>query len=201
MSKLKPIIKTMILTLVCAAFILTGCVKKGYTEYKETGFSNIVLTEKSLEFENQADFTEFKDELKDFKSFNDEFFPIWSDHINRTSYILEDFNTSTILEEKIRYSEILERKYLDFKVNLEYIKTPAIAAKAYELALEGVSCRALFFKKFNEYAPVKELDKIESTAYIAETSFWEEIDNVYVYFDKEMEKLEVVGKSQYVAFE
>lgn len=48
---------------------------------------------------------------------------------------------------------------------------------------------------------MSKLKPIESTAYIAETSFWEEIDNVYVYFDKEMEKLEVVGKSQYVAFE
>ncbi len=53
------------------------------------------------------------------------------DHINKTSAMLEDFNSSTVFEEKIKKSEILEQDYLEFKVRLENIKPPSIAAGAY----------------------------------------------------------------------
>jgi len=186
---MKPTVKSLILILIFVSVVLMGCSTKEYSQNKEMGFDEDIIEEISLESESQTTLTGFKDELEDFKSFSEEFFPIWMDHINSTSSILDDFNSSTILEEKASYSEILEPSYLEFKVNLENLKPPPIALKAYNLAVESVSYRVLFFKKFNENAPAKELGEIENKAYLAEASFWEEIDNIYGYFDREMERL------------
>jgi hypothetical protein len=197
---MKPAIKILILLLVFVLAILMGCVQKDYNAVAESGFNQDILTESSLIIEKQATFTEFKDELKDFKSFSDELFPIWLDHINKTSSTLEDFNSSTVFEEKIKKSVILEQKYTEFKANLENIEPPYIAAEAYSLAVEAISSRILFFKKFNENAPIKELDEIEGQAYLAETGFWVEIDQIYKYFDEEIGRVGTMGDNKYIAF-
>ncbi len=197
---MKPFIKVLILILVCVFVFLMGCAKKDYSQYKEPGFNQDIIKVKSLNVEQQATFTEFKDELGQFKSFNDEFFPIWSEHINKTSSMLDDFNSSTVLEEKFICSDALEKRYSELLSQLENIKAPAIAKKAYELALEAVSYRALFFKKFNQNAPVDELSKLEGKAYIAEAGFWDEIDNLYRYFDEEMARLHTSDDDKYIVF-
>jgi hypothetical protein len=185
---MKLTVKALILMLIFVSVIIMGCGTKEYSQYKEVGFDKDTLKEISLESESHTTLTGFKDELEDFKSFSDKFFPIWLDHINSTSSILDDFNSSSIYEEKIRCSGVLEQRYLEFKVNLENLEPPPIALKAYSLAVEAVSYRALFFKMFNENAPVNKLSEIENEAYLAEASFWEEIDNIYSYFDQEMER-------------
>ena len=197
---MKPIVKALILILIFVSVVLMGCSTKEYSQNKEPGFDEDTLKEISLESESQTTLAGFKDELEDFKSFSDEFFPIWLDHINSTSSILDDFNSSTIYEEKASCSEVLEKSYLEFKVNLENLEPPPIALKAYNLAVESVSYRALFFKMFNENAPAKELSEIENKAYLSEASFWEEIDNIYGYFDQEMERLKNEDGSTYTAF-
>ena len=186
---MKPKAKALILILIFVSAVLMGCSTKEYSENKKPGFNEDALKEISLKTEGEITLTGFKDELEDFKSFSNEFFPIWLDHIESTSYLLDDFNNNTILEEKIRCSLILEQRYLEFNSNLENIEPPDIALRAYNLAVESVSYRALFFEMFNENAPAKELSEIENKAYFAEASFWEEIDNVYGYFDQEMERL------------
>ena len=184
---MKPIVKALILILICISVTLMGCGIKEYSENKELGFDKDIIKEIDLKSNT---ITGFKDELEDFKSFRGKFFPIWLDHINSTSSMLEDFNNSSIFEEKAMYSLQLEQSYIEFKVNLETLEPPAVALKAYNLVIEAVSYRVLFFKKFNENAPAKELREIENKAYLTEASFWEEIDNVYIYFEKEMERLE-----------
>jgi hypothetical protein len=196
---MKTIITIIIFLLIFVSVILIGCVKTDYSEYKEPGFNNAILKEVNSEIVEKTTITEFKDELGQFKSFSDEFFPIWADHIDRTSSILDDFNASTIFEEKAEYSKILEQRYTEFEINLENIKPPAIAEKAYSIAVEAVSYRVLFFKKFNENTPVKELNEIEGKAYIAEAGFWDEIDKIYNYFDQEMAKLNIGDDYQFVA--
>ena len=196
---MKTILKILFFLLVCVSVIIMGCVKKDYIVISEPGFNQDILTEKSLNIEKQTTFTEFKDELEDFKSFSDELFPIWTDNINRTSSILDDFNGSTIFEEKIKCSRILEQKYLEFKGDLENIKPPSIALQANNLAIEAVSYRILFFKKFNENAPVEELNEIENQAYLAETIFWEEIDKIYKYFDEEIVRLDIGDDYKFIA--
>ena len=197
---MKPIIKILILLLVFVSLILSGCVQKDYITTAEPGFNRHALQEKSSSIEKQPTFTEFKSELQDYKSFSDELFPVWQDHINRTSSMLEDFNSSTVLEEKIKKSVILEQKYTEFRVNLENIEPPSIAEGAYSLAVDAVSYRILFFKKFNENAPIKALDEIEGLAYLAETDFWVEIDKIYTYFDEEIGRVGTVDDSKYLAF-
>jgi hypothetical protein len=197
---MKLIIIMLILLLVCVSFILMGCFQKDYNAAAEPGFNLHILQENSLKPKNQPTFIEFKDELQEYKSFSDELFPVWLNHINSTSSMLEDFNSSTVFEEKIKKSKILEQKYTEFKVNLENIKPPSIAEGAYNMAVESVSCRILFFKKFNENAPIKELDEIEGQAYLAETDFWVEIDKIYAYFDKEIGRVGTVADSKYLAF-
>src|SRR5665647_1202135 len=183
---MKLIIIMLILLLVCVSFILMGCVQKDYNAAAEQDFNQHILQEKSLSIEKQSTFIEFKDELQDYKSFSDDLFPAWLDHINRTSSMLKDFNSTTVFEEKIKKSEILEQKYTEFKVSLENIEPPSIAEGAYNMAVEAVSYRILFFKKFNENAPIKELDEIEGQSYLAESDFWVEIDKIYTYFDEEI---------------
>lgn len=186
---MKLTVKALILILICILVFLMGCGTKEYSQYKEPGFDEGTLKEISLKTRRETTLTGFKDELEDFKSFSDEFFPIWLDHINSTSSILDDFNSSTIYEEKIECSLILEQRYSEFKNNLENIEPPSIASKAYNLAVEAVSYRVLFFKMFNENASVNKLSEIENKAYLTEAGFWEEIDNIYSYFDQEMERL------------
>jgi hypothetical protein len=195
---MKTIITIIIFLLICASVILIGCVKKDYSEYKKPGFNQAIIKVKSLNINEKTTFIEFKDELVEFKSFNDEFFPIWADHIDRISSILDDFNASTIFEEKAECSKILEQRYMEFEVNLENIKPPAIAEKAYNIAVEAVSYRVLFFKKFNENAPVKELNELEGKAYIAEAGFWDEIDRIYDYFDEEITRLNIGDDYKFV---
>ena len=196
---MKPKAKALILILIFVSAVLMGCSTKENSENKEPGFNEDTLKEISLKSDSQTTLTGFKDELEDFKSFSDEFFPIWSDHIESTSSLLDDFNNNTILEEKARYSEVLEQRYLEFKGNLENIEPPDIALKAHNLAIESVSYRARFFKMFNENASTKELSEIENKAYLAEASFWEEIDNIYGYFDQEMEIIKIEDGSMYTA--
>ena len=93
---MKSTVKGLILILIFVSAILMGCSTKEYSENKTTGFDEGTLKEISLESESQTTLTGFKDELEDFKSFSEEFFPIWMDHINSTSSILDDFNSSTI---------------------------------------------------------------------------------------------------------
>jgi len=197
---MKPFIKVLILVFVCILVLLMGCSKKDYSQYKEPGFNQDIIKVKSLNVEQQTTFTEFKDEMEEFKSFSDEFFPIWSEHINKTSSTLDDFNSSTILEEKFICSDALEKRYSEFLSQLENIKAPAITKKAYELALESVSYRILFFKKFNQNAPVNELSKLEGMAYIAEAGFWDEINNLYRYFDEGMARLHTSDDDKYIVF-
>jgi hypothetical protein len=204
MENMKLTITMLILLLICVSFVLMGCVQEDYSAAAEPGFNQLILQEKNSSIEKQPTFIEFKDEMQEYKSFSDELFPVWLDHINKTSRMLEDFNSSTVLEEKIKKSVILEQKYAEFKVNLESIEPPSIAEGAYSLAVESVSYRILFFKKFNENAPIKELDEIEGQAYLAETDFWVEIDKIYTYFDEEIGKVGTVvgtmGDSKYMAF-
>jgi len=198
---LSDIISTLlILLLVFVLFMLMGCVQKDYNAATEAGFNQQILQEKSLSIEKQLTFIDFKGELQDYKSFSDELFPVWLDHINRTSSILEDFNRSTVLEEKIKKSAVLEQKYTEFKAKLENIEPPSIAKEAYSMAVESVSYRILFFKEFNENAPIKELDEIEGQAYLAETDFWVEIDKIYAYFDEEIGRVGTFKDSKYLAF-
>ncbi len=188
-KNMKLTAKAIILMLICVLVFLMGCETKQYSQYEEPGFNEDTLKEMSLKTGEETTFTGLKDELEDFKSFSDEFFPIWLNHINSTSSILDDFNSSTIYEEKIRCAEVLEQKHLEFKNNLENIEPPPIALKAYNLAVEAVSYRALFFKMFYENASADKLSEIENNAYLAEASFWEEMDNIYGYFDQEIERL------------
>jgi hypothetical protein len=196
---MKLTVKALILVFIFVLVFLMGCATKEYSQYKEPGFDEDTLKEISLKTGGETTLAGFKDELEDFKSFSDEFFPVWLDHINSTSSILDDFNDSTLLEEKIECSLILEQRYLEFKNNLENIDPPPIALKAYSLAVEAVSYRALFFKMFNENASASKLGEIENKAYLTEASFWEEIDNVYGYFDQEMERLKNEDGSMYNA--
>ena len=195
---MKALIKALILTLVCLFVFLIGCVKEDYIKYKEPGFSNDILKEISLDVEKQTTAAELKDELGQFKSFSDELFTIWSEHISRTSSMLDDFNSSAILEKKLVYSDSLEQKYSEFKVNLEIIEPPEIAKEAYDLAFEAVSFRVLFFKKYNENAPVRELNELEGKAYIAEAGFWDEIERIYKYFDEELAGLDAENDNKYI---
>lgn len=197
---MKLMIIMLILLLVCVSFILMGCTQKDYNATEVPDFNQQTLQEKSPSIVKQPTFIEFKNELQEYKSFNDELFPLWLDHINKTSSMLEDFNSSTVFEEKIKKSEILEQKYTEFKVSLENIEPPPIAEGAYSLAVEAVSYRILFFKKFNENAPIKELDEIEGQSYLAESDFWVEIDKIYTYFDEEIGRVGTVGDSKYLAF-
>jgi hypothetical protein len=195
---MKALIKALILTLVCIFIFFTGCGNEDYIKYKEPGFNNDILKEISLDVEKQTTATELKDELGQFKSFSDELFTIWSEHISKTSSMLDDFNSSTILEEKLICSDVLEQRYSEFKVNLESIEPPEIAKDAYGLAFEAVSHRVLFFKKYNENAPVRELNELEGKAYIAEAGFWDEIERIYKYFDDEMAGLDAEKDNKYI---
>lgn len=191
---MKTITIILILILVCVSVVILGCVKKDESTISESGFNQDILIEKniliekSLNIEKQTSFTELKVELEDFKSFSDEFFPIWLDHINMISSMLDDFNNCTVLEEKVKNSKILGQKYLEFKFRLENVKPPSIALQANKLAIEAVSYRILFFKKFNENAPIEELNLIENQAYLAEVSFWDEIDRIYEHFNEEINR-------------
>jgi len=112
---------------------------------------------------------------------------------------IDDFNNNRILKEKIINSMLLEQNYQEFKLSLENIKPPLTALKANRAAIESVSYNVLFFKKFNENAPIEELNLIENQAYLAEVSFWDEIDRIYEHFDKEINMQDIGHDFKYSA--
>jgi hypothetical protein len=197
-KNIKTIIITLILILICFSIIFTGCVKKDERSIPLPGFKQNVLLGKSQMIDGQTTFTKFKDELQSFKSFGDKFFPVWVENMSIISVMLGDFNNCTILEKKYKNSEILEKKYLEFKIRLESIKSPPITFNAKKIALEAVSYRILFFKKFTENAPINELNEIENKAYLSEISFWEEIDRIYKYFDDEYISCGIENNYKYI---
>lgn len=195
---MKAIIIALILILVCVSVVLVGCSKKDGSTISLPSFKQDVVKEKSLNIGGQTSFTRFKVELEDFKSFSDEFFPIWTEHMSIISVMLDDFNNCTILEEKFKNSEILEKKYLEFKFRLENVKPPPIALQAKKIGIEAVSYRILFFKKFNENASIDELNEIENEAYLTEISFWDEVDRIYKYFDEEYISFDIEDDYKYI---
>jgi len=200
-KNMKIITIILILILVCVSIILMGCVKNDENIILKPGSNQDTHTEKSQNIKNQTTFTKLKGELEDFSSFSNEFFPIWTDNKNIISSMLDDFNNCNILKEKVKISMELEQKYLKFKFRLESIKPPSIALQANKLAIETVSYRMLFFKKFNENTSIDELNEIENQAYLTEISFWDEIDRIYKHFDEEIVRLGVVDDYKYIVFQ
>lgn len=195
---MKTITIALILILVCVSVVLMGCAKKDDSVILLPDFNQDAVKEKSLYIGDQTSFTRFKVELEDFKSFSDDFFPIWTEHMSVISVMLDDFNNCTTLEEKFKNSEILEKKYLEFKFRLENIKPPSTALQAKKIAIEAVSYRILFFKKFNENVSINELNEIENKAYLTEVSFWDEIDRIYKYFDEEYVSFDIKDDYKYI---
>ena len=161
---------------------------------------NSIVKNQTAVIDEQATSEDLINELKSFKDYSDKLFPLWLDHINNTSSLFDDFNESIVSEEKLEYSKTLEKEYLEFKVKLEDLKPPPIAIRAGRLAVDTVSYRILFFERFNENAPSKELFELEDKAYLSETSFWEEIDNIYKYFEIEITRLGIEDESTFLVF-
>jgi hypothetical protein len=129
-------------------------------------------------------------EIEDFKSFNEALFSIWGEHIDRSSQALESFNRNDIsLEKKIEYAAILSEYYLDFKRDIESLTPPEAAFKAYDAAVKAINYRVLFFEKYTQSADISELNELENMAYLAEALFWEELDEVYRYFEERTDEL------------
>jgi hypothetical protein len=167
--------------------LLAGCVVN-YESTSENngqdGFDQNRLAVLNIYQEDSLSTDKLLAEIEYYKSFSEEFFSIWSSHIDKTSGVLESFNRDDIsIDKKIEYALILERDYQDFQEDLKAVNPPDIAADAYEVALKTISYRILFFKSFSEGAGIEELEQLENQAYLLETLFWEEIDKLYEYFD------------------
>ena len=188
----------LILVFVCVSFILIGCVNKNEIAILNQGSNQDIIKVENKIIEGETTFTQIKVELEDFKSFSEEFFPIWMDNKNTIKPMVEDFNNSSRLKEKIESAKLLEEKYLEFKFNLENIKPPLIAFQANKLAVESVSYRVLFFKKFYENTSMDELNKIENQAFSVETRLWDEIDRIYKYFDEKIARLGIESDYKYI---
>ncbi len=127
---------------------------------------------------------DFKRKIKRFYDFSQEFFPVWAHHIEGTSMLLEQFNSSDLaVEDKIEYAAVLEEKYIDFRDDLLELTPPPEASKAYGYAMDIVSKRILIFEGVKDGADVHRLAEMEAKSYMLEDLFWEEIDNIYDYFD------------------
>jgi hypothetical protein len=134
----------------------------------------------------------FEEQLKDFYEFSQEFFFVWNEHIEDSNLLFEKFNNvDTTLKEKITYARLIREKYMIFKDELNQITPPNIASVAYHCALDSISKRILFLKKFEEGADLQTLIKIEKEAYLYETLFWEELEKIYNYFDETSYQLKI----------
>lgn len=132
---------------------------------------------------------QFDINLKQFYNFSQRFFSIWNDHIEATTSLLEKFNNDTTsLSDKIIYSRMLVEKYEKFNDDLKQITFPSEASKAYEYTLNAISKRILFFKEFEKETSMDTLIEIENEAYFYESLFWEEINKIYDYYLKEIDK-------------
>ena len=197
MKKIKII---LILIFVCVSSILIGCVNKNEIAILDQSSNQDILKAESKIMEGETTFTQIKVELEDFKSFSDEFFPVWMDNKNTIYPMMNDFNSCSTLKEKIENAKLLEEKYMEFKLRLESIKPPPIASQTNKLAVESVSYRILFFKKFYENISMDELNKIENLAFSYEVRLWDEIDRIYKYFGEKIARLGIESDYKYVVF-
>ena len=115
---MKKIIIALIFILVCVSAVLIGCAKKDESMVSPPGFTQETLAGKRQIIEGETSFTEFKNELESFKSFSEEFFPIWVDNKNILYHMIDDFNNCNTLKEKVNISKELEQKYSEFKFSL-----------------------------------------------------------------------------------
>jgi hypothetical protein len=185
--------------LLVAIFILSvGCAKENADEHPQEYFHRVDFLKYSSDKNNKIESKdEFEDQLKNFHRFSQEFFSIWDEHIETTAALLEKFNDeNTALNEKIIYSKMLLKEYEELDDSLKQITPPPEASKAYQYALDAISKRILFLKEFEKGASINELIEIENEAYIYELLFWEEMDNIYNYFNEESDKLGLSGNNQ-----
>jgi hypothetical protein len=172
--------------LMATIFILSvGCTKENADIHSQEYFHRADFLGYSSDKNNKVESKdEFEDQLKNFHCFSQEFFSIWDDHVENIAALLEKFNDeNTALNEKLDDS-------------LKQIMPPPEASKAYQYALDAISKRILFLKEFEKGASINELIEIENEAYIYELLFWEEMDNIYNYFDEESDKLGLLDDNE-----
>ena len=192
--------KLLTILIVMGIFILsTGCTKKDENNSSLEYFNEADLIKYSSNKNNEMDAKEqFKVQLGKFSDFSKKFFSIWKDHIEKTTQLLEKFNNENItLDEKVLYSQMLLEKYEKFNDDLKQITPPPEASRAYHYALSAISKRILFFKEFEKGTNVYTLTEIENEAYLYETLFWEEIDNIYNDFDERSAQLGISNNSEF----
>lgn len=181
-------------------FILSiSCAKKDADNNSQDYFSKADLLKYGLNEKSEMNPREqFEIQLKEFHDFSREFFSVWDNHIEATTPLLKKFNNKdTILDDKIMYSGMLREKYEKFSDDIKQITPPPEAAKAYQYALNAISKRILFFKEFEKGTSIYQLTEIENEAYLYETLFWEEIDNIYNHFDEISDQLGISGDSEF----
>jgi hypothetical protein len=185
--------------LMATIFILSvGCTKENADIHSQEYFHRADFLGYSSDKNNKVESKdEFEDQLKNFHCFSQEFFSIWDDHVENIAALLEKFNDeNTALNEKIIYSKMLLKEYEKLDDSLKQIMPPPEASKAYQYALDAISKRILFLKEFEKGASINELIEIENEAYIYELLFWEEMDNIYNYFDEESDKLGLLDDNE-----
>jgi len=192
--------KKLLTILIIGIFFLSiGCTKKNENNSSLEYFNEADLIKYSSNENNEMDAREqFKIQLEEFSDFSKKFFSIWKDHIEKTTQLLEKFNNENIpLDEKVLYSRMLLEKYEKFNDDLKQIAPPPEASRAYHYALSAISKRILFFKEFEKGTNIYTLTEIENEAYLYETLFWEEIDNIYNYFDERAAQLGISNNSEF----
>ncbi len=192
--------RKLFIILIMGVFILSiSCAKKDADNNSQDYFSKADLLKYGLNEKSEMNPREqFEIQLKEFHDFSREFFSVWDNHIEATTPLLKKFNNKdTILDDKIMYSGMLREKYEKFSDDIKQITPPPEAAKAYQYALNAISKRILFFKEFEKGTSIYQLTEIENEAYLYETLFWEEIDNIYNHFDEISDQLGISGDSEF----
>ena len=131
---------------------------------------------------------QFEIELKTYLSYSSELFSIWNEFIKVTEPIINKFNNENNYDRKVLYAKELETYYGALFKKISILKPPEIAESAHKLALDTIKTRMEYVSAI-ENNDLNGIADSENKAYLSETMFWEEIDNIYKYFDNKSAEL------------
>jgi len=119
---------------------------------------------------------ENKEYIKNFHDFCKMFFSLWNKYLEGMSPLISQFNSkkSSISFKKI-YADIIAEQYGKYLNDLTNLEVPIFMDKLFNLFLNSIKYKRIFFNLYSTDPNNKNLDNIKNEANLVEEQFWLDI--------------------------
>ena len=129
-----------------------------------------------LKSENTILNKENKENIKSFYDFCKKFFSLWEKYLERISPLISEFkNKQSSIGSKQIFADIIAEQYGKYLNDLTNLKVQSFLDKAFNLFLNSIKYKRIFFNLYCTNPNNKELDNIKNESKLNEEQFWLEI--------------------------